>query len=203
MNTDEIIRKLEQLNIFSSELDIPELQRREMVNQVVDYTNTFINGLNKTKGYEKKEIGNLAIQKNKSSLTGLLNKYQKEVAESGINAASPKHLGYIPGGGVFTAALADFIAAVTNPFASAYFASPGAATIENEVINWLKSVFSFPPNSVGNLSSGGSISTLIAFTAARDKYKIKNELIPKTVVYLSKQAHHSAQKLYELSGWKM
>lgn len=200
MNTDEIIRKLEQLNIFSSELDIPEVQRREMANQVVDYTNTFINGLNKTKGYEKKEIGNLAIQKNKSSLTGLLNKYQKEVAESGINAASPKHLGYIPGGGVFTAALADFIAAVTNPFASAYFASPGAATIENEVINWLKSVFSFPPNSVGNLSSGGSISTLIAFTAARDKYKIKNELITKTVVYLSEQAHHSAQKALRIIG---
>lgn len=200
MNTDEIIRKLEELNISSSELDISEPQRVEMLNQVADYTNTFINGLSKIKGFKEKEIGNLAIQNKKSSLPELLNLYQKEVAETGINAASPKHLGYIPGGGVFTAALADFIAAVTNPFASVYYASPGAATIENEVVNWLKSVFSFPENSVGCLSSGGSISTLIAFTAARDKYKIKNEIIPKSVVYLSEQVHHSTQKALRIIG---
>ena len=185
MTTDEIIHKLEQLNISSSELDIPESQRKEMLNQVADYSNTFINGLSKIKGYQEKEIGNLAIQNNKTSLPELLDIYQKEVAETGINAASPKHLGYIPGGGVYTAALADYIAAVTNPFASVYYASPGAATIENEVVNWLKSVFSFPETSVGCLSSGGSISNLIAFTAARDKHKIKNERIINSVVYLS------------------
>lgn len=200
MKTDEIISKLEQLNISSRELDISEPQRVEMLNQVADYTNTFINGLSKINGFKEKEIGNLAIQNKKSSLPELLNLYQKEVAETGINAASPKHLGYIPGGGVFTAALADFIAAVTNPFASVYYASPGAATIENEVVNWLKSVFLFPENSVGCLSSGGSISTLIALTAARDKYKIKNEVIPNSVVYLSQQVHHSTQKALRIIG---
>ena len=200
MDKDEIIRKLEQLNILSSELDISEPQRVEMLNQLADYTNTFINGLSKTKGFKEKETGNLAIRNIKSSLPELLDLYQKEVAETGINAASPKHLGYIPGGGVFTAALADFIAAVTNPFASVYYASPGAATIENEVVNWLKSVFSFPENSVGCLSSGGSISTLIAYTAARDKYKIKNGKIPKSTVYLSEQVHHSTQKALRIIG---
>jgi aromatic-L-amino-acid decarboxylase len=200
MNSSKLTDKLEQLNISSSELDIPESQRMEMLNQVTNFINTFINGLNTIKGFNEKEIGNLAIQNKKRSLPELLNLYQKEVAETGINAASPKHLGYIPGGGVFTAALADFIAAVTNPFASVYYASPGAATIENEVVNWLKSVFSFPKNSVGSLSSGGSISTLIAFTAARDKYKIKNEIIPKSVVYLSEQVHHSAQKALRIIG---
>ncbi len=195
-----ILRKLELLNISSSELDIPESARMEMINQVADYANTFINGLSKVKGFNEKEIRNLAIQNKKSSLPELLNLYQTEVAETGINAASPKHLGYIPGGGVFTAALADFIAAVTNPFASVYYASPGAAIIENEVVNWLKSVFLFPESSVGCLSSGGSISTLIAFTAARDKYKIKNEIIPKSVVYLSEQVHHSTQKALRIIG---
>lgn len=201
MNSSELSGKLEQLSISSNELDIPELQRMEMVNQVTGFINTFINGLNTIRGFNEKEIGNhLAIQNKKLPLPELLNLYRKEVAETGINAASPKHLGYIPGGGVFTAALADFIAAVTNPFASVYYASPGAATIENEVVNWLKSVFSFPKNSVGSLSSGGSISTLIAFTAARDKYKIKNEIIPKSVVYLSEQVHHSAQKALRIIG---
>lgn len=200
MNTDDIIRKLEQLNALSSELDTPEPQRNEMLNQVADYANVFINGLSNIKGYREKELGNLAIQNNKISLPELLDIYQKEVAETGINAASPKHLGYIPGGGVFTAALADFIAAVTNPYASVYYASPGAAAVENEVVNWLKTVFSFPQSSVGSLSSGGSVSTLIAFTAARDQHKIKNEKIPQSVVYLSEQVHHSTQKALRIIG---
>lgn len=172
----------------------------EMINQATGFTNTFINGLNAIKGFNEKEIGKLAIQNKKLSLPELLNLYPKEVAETGINTASPKNLGYIPGGGVVTAALADFIAAVTNPFASVYYASPGAATIENEVVNWLKSIFSFPENSVGFLSSGGSISTLIAFTATRDKYKIKNEIISKSLVYLSEQVHNSAQKALRIIG---
>lgn len=200
MKIDEIIAKLEQLNITSSELDIPEEQRNDLTQQVVDYANQFIGSLNSTKGYIEKPLGNLKIEDDKTPLSKLLEIYQSEVVETGINAASPKHLGYIPGGGVFTAALADFLAAVTNPYASVYYASPGAAAVENEVVNWLKSVFSFPDSAVGCLSSGGSISTLIALTAARDKHQVKNEAIPQSVVYLSKQVHHSTQKALRIIG---
>lgn len=200
MKIDEIIAKLEQLNITSSELDIPEEQRNDLTQQVVDYANQFIGRLNNTKGYNEKPLGNLKIEDDKTPLSKLLEIYQSEVVETGINAASPKHLGYIPGGGVFTAALADFLAAVTNPYASVYYASPGAAAVENEVVNWLKSVFSFPDSAVGCLSSGGSISTLIALTAARDKHQVKNEAIPQSVVYLSEQVHHSTQKALRIIG---
>ena len=51
------------------------------------------------------------------------------------------------------------------------------ASIENEALNWMKSVFGFPKDAVGNLTSGGSIANLIALTAARDKHQIKNEKI--------------------------
>lgn len=200
MKIDEIIANLEQLNITSSELDIPEEQRNDLTQQVVDYANQFIVSLNSTKGYNEKPLGNLKIEDDKTPLSKLLEIYQSEVVETGINAASPKHLGYIPGGGVFTAVLADFLAAVTNPYASVYYASPGAAAVENEVVNWLKSVFSFPDSAVGCLSSGGSISTLIALTAARDKHQVKNEVIPQSVVYLSEQVHHSTQKALRIIG---
>ncbi len=181
-------------------LDIPAKERLEMVNCVADYANQFISKLDTARAFEEKEAHSLEITNQESNLSVLLDLYQKQVAETGINAASGKHLGYIPGGGIFTAALADFIAAVTNPFASVHYASPGAATMENEVINWLKSVFSFPDNAVGCLSSGGSISTIIAFTAARDKHQVKNELIRKNVVYLSEQVHHSTQKALRIIG---
>jgi aromatic-L-amino-acid decarboxylase len=51
-----------------------------------------------------------------------------------------------------------------------------------------------------DLASGGSISNLIALTAARDKHKIKNEKIPKSVVYLSHQAHHCIHKALRIIG---
>lgn len=200
MHTEEIILKLIELNKASEQLDIQEPERLKMVNSITNYANQFIAGLKTVKAFTEKDATSLEITNQKRSLSDLLDLYQKEVAETGINAASGKHLGYIPGGGIFTAALADFIAAVTNPYASVYYASPGAATIENEVVNWLKSVFSFPENSVGCLSSGGSISTLIAFTAARDKHKVKNEFIRQHVVYLSEQVHHSTQKALRIIG---
>ena len=200
MNTEEIILKLAELNEVSQQLDIPESKRLEMITSVTNYANHFIEGLNTVKAFNEKEATSLEITNQKRTLIELLDLYQKQVAETGINAASGKHLGYIPGGGVFTAALADFIAAVTNPYAGVHYASPGAATIENEVVNWLKTLFAFPDNAIGCLSSGGSISTLIAFTAARDKHKVKNEFIKKNVVYLSEQVHHSTQKALRIIG---
>ncbi|MCC6864828.1 MAG: aminotransferase class V-fold PLP-dependent enzyme [Ignavibacteria bacterium] len=200
MNTKDILSKIAELNKISARLDPDESKRSELLKCAAEFTNQFISGLNKAKGFSQKQASSLEITNSEKKLSALLDLYQKEVVETGIIAASGKHLGYIPGGGVFSAALSDFIAAVTNPFAGAYFASPGAAAIENEVINWLKSVFSFPQNAVGCLSSGGSISALIAFTAARDKYKIKNELIPKSVVYLGEQVHHSTQKALRIIG---
>jgi len=200
MKTEDIILKLNNLKILSQELETPESERVEMIKKVSDYANQFIGSLDATKAFNNEDAFSLKITDQKKTFDSILNLYQKEVVEKGINAASGKHLGYIPGGGVFTAALADFIAAVTNPFSSVHYASPGAATIENEVVDWLKTVFSFPENSVGCLSSGGSISTLIAFTAARDQHKIKNEFIKKSVVYLSEQVHHSTQKALRIIG---
>lgn len=200
MDTHQLIARLDELNAVSSQLDIDQPQREELLQKVATYAHTFINGLPTVKAFTQKEPASLSINNNAHSLDLLLRVYQTEVAETGINAASGTHLGYIPGGGIYAAALADYIAAVTNPFAGVYFASPGAATIENEVIHWMKQVFSFPENSVGNLTSGGSISTLIAFTAARDHHAIKNEKLPRSVVYLTEQVHHSTQKALRIIG---
>jgi len=200
MNTKEIVDKLHELDQSSSELEIQESDRAALIKLVTDYSNEFIAGLNDRNVFFERRPGSLEIGGNKKTMSELLDIYRKEVAETGINAASGKHLGYIPGGGIFAAALADFIAAFTNPYAGVYYASPGAAGIENEVIRWLKKIFSFPESSVGNLTSGGSVSALIAFTAARDKYQVKNESVRKSVVYITEQAHHSARKALRIIG---
>lgn len=198
--SEEILDKLKHLDTISSELEVPAEKRFEMVREAAAYADQFISGLKTAKCFSEREAASMAISDKRSTLPELLNLYQKEVIGTGIIAPSGKHFGYIPAGGIFSSAIADFIAAVTNPYAGVHYASPGAANIENAVVNWLKSAFSFPENAVGNLTSGGSVSNLVAFAAARDKYQIKNGIIPKSVVYLTEQVHHSAQKALRIIG---
>ena len=198
----ELIQQIKQLEELSNQLEVSEFERENTLKQVSAYTNQFINQLPVVKAFNEasKPSCGLEINNIKKSLHQLLEIYQKEVVEKGIIAASGGHLGYIPGGGIFNASIADFLAAVTNPYAGIFYASPGAVTIENEVIDWLKKVFDFPKSAVGNLASGGSISNLIALTAARDKHQIKNEKITKSVIYLSVQVHHCIQKALRIIG---
>lgn len=200
MKTQEIIEKLRQLHTVSRELEIPVPQRAVLTQKAVGLANHFIKEIKTAKSFTNKEAGGLEITGKRHSFFRLLDMYQKQVIETGIMAPSGKHFGYIPAGGIYASALADYIAAVTNPYAGVYYANPGAATIENEVVNWLKALFHFPGSAVGNLTSGGSVSNLVAFTAARDKYKIKNGAIPKSVVYLTEQVHTSAQKALKIIG---
>ncbi len=200
MELQQIIAQLEELELKSADLELNEIERTTLINDASKYANQFINSLIERKGYSDKVPTSLAIDGSKKSFLELLEVYDKQVVETGIVAASGKHVGYIPGGGIFASSIADFLAAVTNPYASVYYASPGAATIENEVVNWLKQLFSFPDSAVGSLSSGGSTSTLIAFTAARDHHRVKNERVPQSVVYMSEQVHHSTQKALRIIG---
>ncbi|MCC6251638.1 MAG: aminotransferase class V-fold PLP-dependent enzyme [Bacteroidia bacterium] len=195
-----INQQLAFLNQTARELDINEEQRAELVQQTTAYLNTFLNNIDQHKAFSRKEAQGLEINNAQHLFSDILEIYQKEVVETGIVASSGGHLGYIPGGGIFAAALADLLAAVTNPYAGVYFASPGAALIETEVVNWLKKVFKFPNSATGVLTSGGSVSNLIAFTAARDKYGVKNEMVKNSVVYLTEQVHHSAQKALRIIG---
>ena len=155
-----------------------------------------------TNAYSKEtESDNVfAISSKKKTLQEILKIYDDEVATKGINPASGGHIGYIPGGGIYTSAIADYLADITNEYSGMYFASPGAVAMENELIDWMKSIFGFPKTAIGNLTSGGSIATLIALTAARDKYGIKNAKIEKSVIYLSQQVHHCINKALRIIG---
>ncbi len=190
------------LQTISSVLEPSESQRNQYFTQVSNYTNSFINTLEDTNAYsnEKESDNVFAITSKKKSLQDILKIYADEVATKGINPASGGHLGYIPGGGIYTAAIADYLADVTNEYSGMYFASPGAVTMENELIDWMKSIFKFPETAIGNLTSGGSIANLIALTAARDKHKIKNSNIEKSVIYVSSQVHHCINKALRIIG---
>lgn len=197
-----LIKQIRDLEEISAQLEIDIVHRKELLSSLGEYTNQFIESLPTALSFIDKDVnkGNLKISNQPGNIAEILKVFNQEVAESGIKAASGGHVGYIPGGGIYAAALGDFLAAVSNEYAGVAYASPGAVAIENEVLNWLKEVFSFPKSAVGNLASGGSVSNLIALTAARDKFGVKNEKVTKSVIYLSTQAHHCIQKSLRIIG---
>lgn len=199
---NNLIDKIVALEKISKELEPSLKERKDMNQQVQDYVNHFLENLKDYPTYIKgnPEIEKLTIKPGKKKLKELLANFNSEVVLKGIKPASGGHLGYIPGGGIYTAAIGDFLASITNEYAGMYYASPGAVTMENELLNWMKDIFGFPKNAIGNLTSGGSIANLIALTAARDKHQIKNSKIQQSVIYLSPQVHHCIHKALRIIG---
>ena len=171
-----LVQKIKELHQVSEALEPNKSQRTNYVNDVSAYANDFINDLKDAKAFTSaKELPNaFQLSKEKKTLSELLKIYAEEIANKGIKPASGGHLGYIPGGGIYTSAIADFLVDVTNEYVGMHFSCPGGVAIEHVVLDWMKDMFGFPTSAVGNLTSGGSIANLIAMTAARDKHKIKN-----------------------------
>ncbi len=205
-NFGEVKAKIQRLQIESTSLEIDQIQREDLHQKLHAYTDQFLNSLPEEKafyqeGYESKGIiPDLEVDENGIALPNILGTYQKEVMQSGINAASGGHFGYIPGGGIYGASLGDYLAAVTNRYAGIFYAAPGAIRLENTLINWVGKIIGYTGNFGGNLTTGGSIANLTAITAARHSHQIKGKDIEKTVIYLSEQVHHCVPKAIRISG---
>ncbi|MFC6999265.1 pyridoxal phosphate-dependent decarboxylase family protein [Rufibacter roseus] len=140
------------------------------------------------------------ISENSISIQEALQLLNDNVDTPGLNPASPRHMGYIPGGGLYYSGLGDYLAAVTNKYAGLFYSAPGAVRMENMLLRWMAGIIGFPEDAAGNLASGGSIATLIALATARDAMGVKARQIPDSVVYMSAQAHHCLEKALRIAG---
>lgn len=193
------IKEKEQL---SKSLHPDLFERNELLQKSNILLQNFLEKLDEEQAFSQNEpsTNQFKIRENPVEVDQSLLTIKKEVLHNGIRAASGGHLGYIPGGGLFASAVADYIAAVSNAYSGMYYACPGAVEMELACLDWMKGIFGFPESAVGNLTSGGSIANLIALTAARDAHEIKNEKIPKAVIYMGKQTHHCVHKAIRIIG---
>ena len=82
--------------------------------------------------------------------------------------AGPGYLAYIPGGGLYTAALGDFLATGAQPLRGAVAARPGAGADRGERRAVVVRRCSAPPEaSQGLLTPGGSMANFSAVVTAR------------------------------------
>ena len=131
-------------------------------------------------------------------LDDVLGRLEAAIAKS-YNTAGPGYLAYIPGGGVYTSALADFIATATNRYVGVTAAAPVLAQVEETAVGWLCALMGLPAGSRGILTSGGSLSNFSALVTAREE--LLGEDFRDGVIYLSEETHHCVAKAARLAGF--
>ena len=119
-------------------------------------------------------------------------------AAQAIETAGPAYLGYVPGGGLYVSALAEFLARSANRFTGLAATAPELAAMEHGVLRWLCRTFRLPETAGGLITTGGSMATLSAIVAARQD-RLGEDFSAGTL-YLSARTHHSAAKAARIAG---
>ncbi len=120
-------------------------------------------------------------------------------ADKAFDTAGPGYLAYIPGGGLYAAAIADLLACVTNRFVNLAAPAPALVRLEANVTRWLCDLFDFPEEAQGVLTSGGSMANFSAVVTARTVC-LPEDFLAGTI-YVSEHVHHSIAKSARLAGF--
>lgn len=120
--------------------------------------------------------------------------------EASIMTTSSGYLGYVPGGGLPVAAVADLVGDLLNRQTGVEFGAPALVRLEADVLQWLTAAFGYDARARGLLCSGGSLANLSAVATARLDRLGEAADLRQAVAYTSSQAHHSVGKALRLSG---
>jgi aromatic-L-amino-acid decarboxylase len=122
-----------------------------------------------------------------------------EAARHTFEYSGPGYLAYIPGGGLYTAALGEFLAQGLNRYVGLWQPSPAIVQLEENVTRWLCDLFDFPEGAQGILTTGGSLANLSAVVTARHA-RLGSDFLDGTY-YVTDQAHGSNTKAATIAGF--
>ena len=133
------------------------------------------------------------------SYHSLLDFLFRDAIPRSFTAAGPGYLAYVPGGGIYHAAVADYIADAVNRYVGVCAAAPVLAQLEANVVRWFCEIAGYRRGSGGVLTTGGSMANLIALIAARKA--LLGERFATGTLYCGDQIHHAFQKAAILAGF--
>jgi aromatic-L-amino-acid/L-tryptophan decarboxylase len=200
-----LLDRIERLERASRPLDPGATRRRRLRRAVVALSERFLRRVEGLRGFQETEGNGVGLLQSPISEHGIppeaaIELLEREVIHPGANPASPGMMAYIPGGGIYHAALGDYLAAVTNKYAGVFFTGPGPVRMENLVLRWVADLIGYPAGAGGNIASGGSVANLMAIATARDAHGLKAADFASAVVYLTDQAHHCIAKALRFTG---
>jgi aromatic-L-amino-acid decarboxylase len=205
MDDTEILERLRRLERQARPLEPGASRRRQLRDAVIASSERFLRRIETLKAFndvQQPGIGlvDFPVSERGISIEAAIELVEREVVRPGGNTASGGHLAYIPGGGIYHAALGDFLAAVSNKYAGIFFAGPGPVRMENLLVRWVADLVGYPTGAAGNIASGGSIANLTAIATARDAHGLRGADYASAVVYLTTQAHHCIEKALRIAG---
>ncbi len=186
-------------------LELSDETMRAMVSRATDAILAHLRGLDAAPMHRTRGGRKLArslrepLPEHGVAFEALLAQLFQRVIPASLNTASPGYLAYIPGGGLFHAAVADLIADATNRYVGLWMAAPALVQLEVNVLAWFAEILGMPAETGGVLTSGGSLANFTAIVAAR-----RSRLPPAFqagVLYVSDQVHHSITKAAHLAGF--
>src|SRR2546430_12265148 len=89
------------------------------------------------------------------SYQALLDFLFREAIPRSFTAAGPGYLAYVPGGGIYHAAVADYIADAVNRYVGVCAAAPVLAQIEANVVRWFCEIVGYGRGRCRGLTTGG------------------------------------------------
>jgi aromatic-L-amino-acid/L-tryptophan decarboxylase len=134
-------------------------------------------------------------------IDALFREIGEKIAPNSTAIAHPRFLAYVLGPSNGIAPFAEAIAAALNQNCNFWQLSPAASVIERKLMSWIGSLFGYPESAGGLVTSGGSMATLVALSAAlhdkcgADFRRTGLQGLPKPlVVYTSAEAHRCVEK---------
>jgi glutamate/tyrosine decarboxylase-like PLP-dependent enzyme len=206
--TTTTLDRIEQLREMALMLEPDAEQRAGWLEQVIQYTDAFMDSIPDRPAYVATEdmgagILDAPISEEPTPIEQALDLLKIHVDRPGENeGTSSGYLAYIPSGGLYASALGNYIGALTNRYVGLSYCSPGAARIEPMLWRWMADFIGYPATSAGDFTSGGSLANLSAIVTAREAHQLKALDYPRVVVYLSDQTHHSIVKGLRVAGMK-
>lgn len=200
-----MLDRLEELAQRARALEPDAEERERLLAAVTAYAERFLTSIPELSGYvpdDPRAAAALAagLSEEPAAIGELLEAIGEGVDRVGVNESAGHFFGFIPGSGLYTGALGDYLAAVTNRYTGVTYAGPGAVRLERQLVRWLAREIGYPAGAAGDLTSGGSLANLSAIVAAREAHTIRADDVSRTVVYLSPQTHHSVEKALRVAG---
>ena len=202
---ESLLSQLAEVEPGARALEENGSDRRALTEQVFGLGQRILDGLADRSVWEDssgaaRELLELGIPEQPQAVARVLDLVEREIDGPGLLPAHGGHMGYIAGGGIYAGALGDWLAAVTNRYSGVFYAGPGAVRLENMLLRWMCGLIGFPEGALGTLTSGGSIATLVALTAARDAKGVRARDVERSVIYATAQTHHCVGKALAIAG---
>ncbi|CAH1225543.1 HDC [Branchiostoma lanceolatum] len=152
-------------------------------------------------GQEPHETEPLPIQEDGVSIDLVLRDFSR-IGDEMERDGHPGHMAYVPGNSTAPAAIGDFLAASFNPYSLNVASCRRAVKMQQMIVQWVGRLFGYPDTCAGNLTSGGTVATMVAMATARDKKVPRSKDYSRSVLYVSELAHDGVTKCLSTLGMR-